>query len=139
MSKKPNDTESVRGLYLAVFTGKKNSAKWRAWRAMTEEEQRAKAELGIVALKTWDEDHAVDIVYAGGPLGPTKRTSDAGIADVVNELTAFVVVRAPLARSGRETVRKPPPHDDLPVRQRRRDAATWSVRVRRFDNELFGR
>lgn len=131
--------DSKRDPYLAVFYSDKTSPKWRAWYAMTDAEQKAVQDAGISALKTWDEDHAVDIVYAGGPLGPTKRTSDAGIADVVNELTAFMVVRAPLARSGRETVRKPPPHDDLPVRQRRRDAATWSVRVRRFDNELFGR
>jgi hypothetical protein len=31
----------------------------------------------------------------GGPLGKTKRTSRDGVADVVNELTVFIVVRAP--------------------------------------------
>lgn len=37
---------------------------------------------------------AADIAYAGGPLGPAKRTSGAGVADAVNALTVFVVVRA---------------------------------------------
>jgi hypothetical protein len=46
-------------------------------------------------LKAWDEKHRDDIVYMGGPLGPTKRTSQDGVTDVVNELTVFVVVRAP--------------------------------------------
>lgn len=63
---------------------------------MTDAEQKAVQDAGISALKKWDEDHAADIVYAGGPLGPTKHTSDAGIADIVNERTAFMVVRAPL-------------------------------------------
>jgi hypothetical protein len=95
MTTRPEHMDSKRGLYLAVFTSNKTSPKWRAWRAMTEAEQAAKDVIGLAALKTWDEDHAADIVYAGGPLGPTKRTSETGIADVVNELTVFVVVRAP--------------------------------------------
>lgn len=95
MTTKPEHMDSKRGLYLAVFYSNKTSPKWRAWYAMTETEQKAVQAVGIPALKKWDEDHAADIVYAGGPLGPTKRTSDAGIADVVNELTVFMVVRAP--------------------------------------------
>ncbi|WP_207801804.1 hypothetical protein [Phenylobacterium hankyongense] len=31
----------------------------------------------------------------GGPLGPTKRTTAESVTDVVNQLTVFVVVRAP--------------------------------------------
>jgi hypothetical protein len=83
------------GHYLAVFTSNKSSPKWRAWYAFTDEQKRAKDEEGLAALKKWDEEHAADIVYAGGALGPTKRASETGVADVVNELTVFVVVRAP--------------------------------------------
>ena len=83
------------GTYLAVFLSNKSSPRWRAWYAMSEEERRATDEVGLAAVKAWDEAHKDDIVYIGGPLGPTKRTSEAGIADVVNELTVFVVVRAP--------------------------------------------
>ena len=61
---------------------------------MSEEERRAKDVEGPAALKAWDESHQDAIVYEGGPLGPTKRTSREGVADVVNELTVFVVVRA---------------------------------------------
>jgi hypothetical protein len=61
---------------------------------MSDEERRAKDLEGFAALKAWDEKHQDAIVYEGGPLGPTKRTSPEGVADVVNELTVFVVVRA---------------------------------------------
>jgi hypothetical protein len=81
--------------YLAVFTSNKNSPRWRAWYAMSEDERRAKDTVGLAALEAWDEAHRDAIVYAGGPLGPTKRTSAEGVTDVVNELTVFVVVRAP--------------------------------------------
>lgn len=86
---------STKGHYLGVFTSKKASPKWRAWYAMTEEQRGAKDEVGLAALKPWDADHAADIVQQGGPLGPNKRTSEDGVVDVVNELTVFLVVRAP--------------------------------------------
>ncbi|RYD84814.1 MAG: hypothetical protein EOP84_04440 [Verrucomicrobiaceae bacterium] len=86
--------ESRRGLYLGVFTSNKRSAKWRAWYAMTEAQQAAKANTGVAAVAQWEKDHAADIVYGGGPLGPTKRGSENGVEDVVNELTVFIVVRA---------------------------------------------
>jgi len=86
---------SPKDTYLAVFLSNKTSPRWRAWYAMTEEERRAKDEIGLHALKAWDEAHKDDIVYMGGPLGPTKRMSPDGMSDVVNELTVFVVVRAP--------------------------------------------
>src|SRR5262245_51892626 len=81
--------------YLAVFLSNKKSPSWQAWYAMSEAERRAKDEVGLAALKAWDEKHKSSIVYAGGPLGPTKRTTREGVADFVNELTVFVVVRAP--------------------------------------------
>ena len=83
------------GHYLAVFTSNKTSPRWQAWYAMTDEERKATDEVGLAALAAWDEMHKDVIVYEGGPLGPTKRTSPDGVADVVNELTVFVVVRAP--------------------------------------------
>ena len=85
---------STNGTYLAVFLSNKASPRWQAWYAMSEDERRAKDAEGIAALKAWDEDHQDAIVYDGGPLDPTKRTSRDGVADVVNELTVFVVVRA---------------------------------------------
>ncbi len=86
---------STDGRYLAVFLSNKTSSSWQAWYAMSEDERRASDEQGLAALRAWDEKHADSIVYAGGPLGPTKRMTREGIADVVNELTVFIVVRAP--------------------------------------------
>lgn len=86
---------SANDTYLAVFTSNKTSPRWQAWYEMSDEERRAKDEKGLAALKAWDEAHKDAIVYEGGPLGPTKRTSPDGVADVVNELTVFIVVRAP--------------------------------------------
>lgn len=88
--------------FLAVFTSNKSSPRWRAWYAMSEEERRATDEKGLAALAAWDAAHTDVIVYQGGPLGPTKRTSPDGIADVVNELTVFVVVRAPSHQAAAE-------------------------------------
>ncbi len=91
---KPHLLESRRGHYLGVFTSNKKSPKWQAWDAMSEAEQAAKGALGVAAIQKWEHDHADAIVHLGGPLGPTKRVSEAGIAEVVNALTVYVVVRA---------------------------------------------
>jgi hypothetical protein len=41
----------MTGTYLAVFTSNKTSPRWRAWYAMSPEEQRATDEKGLAALK----------------------------------------------------------------------------------------
>ena len=86
---------SMDGTYLGVFLSDKNGPRWKAWYAMSDEERRARDEEGLAALEAWDEAHNDAIVYQGGPLGKTKRVSDDGVADAVNQLTVFVVVRAP--------------------------------------------
>ena len=40
------------------------------------------------------EKHQAVIAGTGGPLGKTKRVSPQGIADVSNDLSGYVVVRA---------------------------------------------
>jgi hypothetical protein len=83
------------GHYLGVFTSDKTGPQWQAWYALTEEEKRARAEIGVAAVLAWDEAHRDVIVYQGGPLGPTKRISAEGeVTDIVNLLTVFIVVRA---------------------------------------------
>ena len=85
----------MAGRYLAVFTSDKTGPRWREWYALSEAEQRARAEAGVAAVKAWEAAHADVIDYVGGPLGPTKRISDAGeVTDTVNLLTVFMVVRA---------------------------------------------
>lgn len=81
--------------YLAVFSMDKAGPRYRAWKAMSEAEQAATAETGVAAVKAWEAAHADVILYAGGPLGPTKRIDDSGaVTDAVNQLTVFMVVQA---------------------------------------------
>jgi hypothetical protein len=49
---------------------------------------------GMQAWRAWMERHAGQIVESGGPLGKTKKVSAAGIADVHNNIAAYVVVEA---------------------------------------------
>lgn len=83
------------GTYLAVFYSNKDGPKWQAWQALSEAERRARDAIGLPALDAWDEQHKDAIVHMGGPLGKTLRVTEDGTARAVNELTAFVVVRAP--------------------------------------------
>ena len=81
--------------YLAVFTMDKTGPRWAAWHALTPEQQEEKARTGVAAVKAWEAAHSDVILYVGGPLGPTKRISDAGaVTDMVNLLTVFMVVQA---------------------------------------------
>jgi len=84
------------GTYLAVFLSNKAGPRWQEWYALSDEEKSARQAIGIPALEAWDEEHKDAIVYMGGPLGKTLQVADSGnIGKVVNELTAFVVVKAP--------------------------------------------
>src|SRR6185436_17478731 len=85
---------STNDTYLAVFTGKKESPRWKAWDAMSAEQRSAKEMEGMAAWGAWVERHRSAIVYDGGPLGKTKRASRDGVADVSTDLAAFTVVRA---------------------------------------------
>jgi hypothetical protein len=85
---------STMGTYLAVFLSNKDGPKWKAWFALTDAERKARDDEGIPALAAWDDKHRESIVHVGGPLGKTKQLTLNGTADVVNEMTAFVVVRA---------------------------------------------
>ena len=80
--------------YLAVFYSDKAGPKWQDWYALTHEERDARDAVGIPALEAWDEQHKDRIADMGGPLGRTLRVTDDQTALAVNQLTAFVVVRA---------------------------------------------
>lgn len=85
---------STNDTYLAIFLGSKTSPRMKAWMALPESERRAKEQEGIAAWKAWIEDHRAAVSAMGGPLGKTKKITDRGIADVSNEMSAFMVVRA---------------------------------------------
>lgn len=79
---------------LAVFLSDKSGPKWQEWYALTQAERDARDAVGIPALEAWDEQHKDRIADMGGPLGRTLRVTDDQTALAVNQLTAFVVVRA---------------------------------------------
>ena len=81
--------------YLAVFTMDKTGPRWAAWHAMTKDQQDETAARGVAAVKAWEEAHRDDILYVGGPLGPTLRIeADGLVGEAVNLLTVFMVVTA---------------------------------------------
>ena len=85
---------SANDTYLAIFLGSKDSPRMAAWLALSEVERKTKQQEGVAAWKAWMGQHQAVVIGMGGPLGQTKRVSGQGVEDVVNQLTAFTVVRA---------------------------------------------
>jgi hypothetical protein len=71
--------------FMAIYTGAPGA------RTQPDEATIAK---GMQAWSEWMAHHASRIVDAGGPLGKTKKVSAAGIADIQNNIAAYVVVEA---------------------------------------------
>jgi len=78
--------------FLAVYVG--SAAGMQAWREMDEAQRKQKEAAGMEAWQAWMEANAPSVVDMGGPLGKTKKVTDAGIEDTSNEMGAFMVVRA---------------------------------------------
>ena len=85
---------SANDTYLAVFLGSKTSPRMLAFNALPENKRQAKMQEGMAGWKAWIERHQAAIVGMGGPLGKTKKITSHGIADVSNDMGAFMVVRA---------------------------------------------
>jgi hypothetical protein len=85
---------STHDPYLAIFVGSKTSPRAQAWQALSDAERLAKQQQGMAAWGAWMEKHHAAIVDGGGPLGKTMRVSAQGIANISNDIGAFVVVRA---------------------------------------------
>jgi hypothetical protein len=66
----------------------------KAWTAMPDAERQMKEQEGMAAWHAWNEKNHTAIVGSGGPLGKTKKVSHSGIADISNNLSGFVMVRA---------------------------------------------
>ncbi len=80
--------------YLAVFVGSKDSAKRKAWDALPEAERKAKEQAGIAGWKAWVIKNQAAVGTMGGPVGKTKAISESGIADISNQIGAFMVIKA---------------------------------------------
>ncbi len=80
--------------FLAVFTGSVSSTSQAAWQALDEAARQKRIADGMAAWGAWMAKHQASIAVEGGPLGKTKLVSSAGIADIRNNMSGFVVVRA---------------------------------------------
>ncbi len=80
--------------FLAVYTGTPEARTASEWEALPADEMQAREAKGMAEWGAWMERNAHRIVLAGGPLGPTKRASSAGIEDTRNNLVGFVVIEA---------------------------------------------
>jgi hypothetical protein len=80
--------------FLAVYTGTPNSPARAQWDKLDPAARQAREASGLKAWHDWMAKHKAAIVFEGGPLGKTKRTSPDGIADVRNNLAGFVVLKA---------------------------------------------
>jgi hypothetical protein len=100
--------------YLAVFTGSKDNPRMKAWMALPEAERKTRERDGIAAWKGWMEKHQPIVVGGGGPLGKTKRVSPQGIADISNQLSGYVVVRAASHEAAAKLFENHPHFTDFP-------------------------
>jgi hypothetical protein len=80
--------------FLAVFTGSVTSSSQTTWQALDEATRQKRMAEGMAAWGAWMGKHQASIVVEGGPLGKTKLVSPAGIADIRNNMSGFVVVSA---------------------------------------------
>jgi hypothetical protein len=80
--------------FLAVYLGSGSSPEKSKWDSLSPEARKEREAAGMKAWSDWMAKHQAIIVTNGGPLGKTKRVSSKGTANVTNEMTGFVVVKA---------------------------------------------
>jgi hypothetical protein len=78
--------------FLAIYTG--SAAAMDSWKTLPERERKQREIEGVQAWHAWVERNRAAIVDPGGPLGRTKRVSQAGVADIRNDMGAYTVVQA---------------------------------------------
>jgi hypothetical protein len=78
--------------FLAIYLGTPDMM--GDWNRLPEAVRLERQTAGIRAWHAWQTQHQALIVDPGGPLGRTKAVSPAGIADVRNAMTGYVVLRA---------------------------------------------
>jgi hypothetical protein len=78
--------------FLAIYLGTPDTM--GEWNRLPDAVRHEREANGIRAWHAWQAQHQALIVDAGGPLGRTKSVSPAGIADVRNAMTGYVVLKA---------------------------------------------
>ena len=72
--------------YLGIYMGHAE--------AVTQRPDDATIARGMAAWHKWMSDNAASVVFAGGPLGKTKKVGKDGVSDIRNRMAGFVVVKA---------------------------------------------
>ena len=80
--------------FLAVYMGSATSPERTNWDKLDPAVRKEREAAGMKAWGDWMAKHQAIIVTTGGPLGKTKRVSAKGVADIKNEMTGYVVVKA---------------------------------------------
>jgi hypothetical protein len=80
--------------FMAIYTGSAASESRAEWDRLDEQERSRRQATGMKAWRDWRAAHQAAIVDSGGPLGRTKRASRQGIADIRNNMAAYVIVQA---------------------------------------------
>ena len=80
--------------FLAIYMGTQDALKRGLWAEMDEGARKAREAQGMQAWMDWGAANAAAIVDQGSPLGKTKRASPQGIADIKNNMTGYVIIRA---------------------------------------------
>lgn len=78
--------------FLAIYIGMGSAME--QWNSLDEAERKRRQDAGMKAWGEWMATHQAAIVTSGGPLGKTKRASAQGIADIRNNLTGYVIIKA---------------------------------------------
>jgi hypothetical protein len=78
--------------FLAIYIGTADA--FKKWSELSESERNQREQAGMKAWGDWVVKHQQSIVVEGGPLGKTKRISPAGIQDIKNNMTGYIVVQA---------------------------------------------
>jgi hypothetical protein len=80
--------------FLAVFTGTDEAMERSGWNALSESARQERTQAGMNAWHAWMEAKKKQVVVAGGPIGKTKRVSNAGVESARNNICGYVVVSA---------------------------------------------
>lgn len=78
--------------FMAIYLG--SPAARSKWDKLSEAERKERQAAGMEAWQEWAATNQGSIVESGGPLGKTKRADAKGIADVRNNMAAYVIVQA---------------------------------------------
>jgi hypothetical protein len=78
--------------FMAIYLG--SAAARSKWETLSEAERKRRQAAGMEAWQAWGARHRASVVDGGGPLGKTKRANAEGVADVRNNMAAYVIVQA---------------------------------------------